>query len=95
MRYHQVINALEAVYANSGLIICGLALIQPQIKDGKLLLPFPISQGEWSAQPYRISFTESALRRSQSNEFRNWLFSQASETQQNIEEHVGQPPSKA
>ncbi len=95
IRYGQVISALEAVYSNAGLIICGLALIQPQINDGKLSLPFPISQGEWSGHPYRIAFTESALRRSQSNEFRNWLISEASATQENIEDQVGRPPGEA
>jgi LysR family glycine cleavage system transcriptional activator len=95
IRYGQVINALEAVYSNAGLIICGLALIQPQVKDSKLSLPFPIFQGEWSGQPYRIAFTESALRRSQSNEFRNWLVSEASTTQQRLEEQVGRPRGDA
>lgn len=80
IRYRQVIQALEAVYSNAGLIICGLALVQQQINEGRLSLPFPITQGEWSMSAYRITFRESAIRRIQVTQFREWLLAEASQS---------------
>ena len=53
IRYRKVVNALEAVYADAGLIICGFALIQRLLEQGKLSTPFPKAQGFWSEDPYR------------------------------------------
>ena len=80
IRYKQVIQALEAVYSNVGLIMCGLGLVQEQINEGRLSLPFPVSQGEWSGSAYRVSFRETSLRRSQIGQFREWLLAEASLT---------------
>jgi LysR family glycine cleavage system transcriptional activator len=80
IRYGHVVNALEAVYSDAGLVVCGLSLIQPLLEEGKLSLPFSKSQGIWSEQSYRARFTEHALRRTQTQEFRNWLLGEAETT---------------
>lgn len=84
IRYQKVMHALEAVYANAGLIVCGLALIEDKIDDGTLSQPFPIAQGEWSKNAYRASFRESALRRTNIEQFREWLLAEADGTQQKL-----------
>lgn len=88
IRYRQVIQALEAVYSNAGLLVCGLALVQQQINAGKLSLPFPIAQGEWSEYAYRVTFRESALRRSQIVQFREWLLAEANLTSQQLSQMI-------
>ncbi len=73
------------MYADAGLIVCGLALVKDQIDDGKLSRPFPIQQGEWSTNAYRASFRPNALRRANIEQFRKWLLAEAQETQSELE----------
>ena len=84
IRYQKVMHALEAVYANAGLLVCGLALVKEQIDDGTLSQPFPIEQGAWSKNAYRVRFRENALRRTNIEQFREWLLAEASDTQQEL-----------
>jgi LysR family glycine cleavage system transcriptional activator len=84
IRYRWVVTALEAVYSNAGLIVCGLALTELARDAGRLSLPFPISEGAWSGHAYRVSFRESSLRRGQTVEFRDWLVEQASAAEQRL-----------
>ena len=84
IRYQRVMHALEAVYANAGLLVCGLALVKGQIDEGTLSQPFPIGQGEWSKNAYRVGFRESALRRTNIVQFREWLLAEANDTQQEL-----------
>ena len=82
-------QALEAVYADAGLIVCGLALVKDQIDDGTLSRPFPIEQGEWSTNAYRVSFRQNALRRANIEQFRAWLLNEARDTQAELERLSG------
>lgn len=84
IRYGRVVNALEAVYSDAGLIVCGLSLIQPLLENGTLSLPFPKSQGIWSEQAYRVAFTERSMRRAQTQEFRDWLLREAENTRSQL-----------
>jgi len=89
IRYRSVMHALEAVYADSGFMICGLALIAPMLESGKLDIVFPIEEGAWTANAYRVRFRESSLRRESTARFRNWLLDQAALTRHKLEETVG------
>ncbi len=89
IRYQKVMHALEAVYANAGLLVCGLALVKGQINEGTLSRPFPIEQGEWSTNAYRASFRQNALRRANIEQFRAWLLNEAQETQAELERLTG------
>jgi len=89
IRYQKVMHALEAVYANAGLIVCGLALVKDQIDNGTLSRPFPIEQGEWSKNAYRVSFRQSALRRVNIEQFREWLLAEAQESKAELDRLVG------
>lgn len=84
IRYQRVMHALEAVYANAGLLVCGLALVKEQIDDGTLSQPFPIQQGAWSKNAYRVCFRENALRRANIVQFREWLLVEADATQREL-----------
>ena len=89
IRYKKVMHALEAVYADSGFLICGLALIRPMIEVGLLDTPFPIKEGEWSSHSYRVKFQPDSLRRKQTELFRAWLLNQAEKSRLELEEMVG------
>ena len=80
IRFQRIRTALEAVRANAGLAICGLALLGPSIDDGSLSLPFPISTGQWTTHAFHAHFRDEALLRPQVKRFREWLLAQASLT---------------
>lgn len=90
IRYRRVTQALEAVYADAGFIMCGLALIRPKIEEGLLEIPFPVEKGEWSRNAYQASFRLGARRREQTERFRTWLLEQAKETRRELADLVDQ-----
>lgn len=80
IRYKKVVHALEAVYADAGCIVCGLALLQSRIEDGRLETLFPLAEGAWSMHAYRAAFSPESMRREQVIRFREWLLEQARQT---------------
>ena len=88
IRFQRIKLALEAVRANAGLTICGLALLGPYIDDGTLSLPFPISTGQWTHHAFQARFRPDALLRPQVKRFREWLVSQASVTRDWLSQQV-------
>jgi len=73
-------HALEAVYANAGLMICGLSLVLSEVEEGNLSLPFDVGKGEWTRNEYRVGFRPDRLRRASVERFREWLLEQAKDT---------------
>ena len=94
IRYRKVMHALEAVYADSGFMVCGRSLVQPMLDDGRLQAPFPKTEGAWSTNAYRASFRLDALRREQTERFRNWLLERAHETQDELGSIAGSEPGR-
>jgi len=88
IRFQRIKPALEAVRANAGLTICGLALLGPYIDDGTLSLPFPISTGRWTDHTFQARFRPDALLRPQVKRFREWLVGQGKVTRDWLLQHV-------
>src|SRR6202789_614142 len=88
IRFQRIKPAVEAVRANAGLTICGLALLGPYIDDGTLSLPFPVSTGQWTDHAFQARFRPDALLRPQVKRFREWLVSQASVTRDWLSQQV-------
>jgi len=84
IRYHRIAHALDAVYSDAGLILCGLGLVSRKLDEGRLMLPFPLSEGSWTSEGYRVSFNELSLRRSQLAQFREWLLSESAAADENV-----------
>lgn len=80
MRFQRIIPALEAVQADAGVAICGLALVPELIEDGRLSLPFPIATGAWTEHLFQARFRADAPARPQVRRFRAWLQAEAQET---------------
>lgn len=89
IRYKRIMHALEAVYANAGLLVAGLALVRPQLDQGSLSVPFAIEHGSWSRNAYRARFRANALRRVKIRQFREWLLAAAGDTRDELAERVG------
>lgn len=81
IRFRRIAQALDAVRAHAGLVICGLALVSDEIVDGRLSLPFPAASGAWTSHAFRARFRGDALVRPQVRHFRAWLLAQAATTQ--------------
>jgi LysR family glycine cleavage system transcriptional activator len=88
IRFQRINPALEAVRANAGLTLCGLALLGHYIDDGTLSLPFPVSTGQWTDHAFQAQFRPEALLRPQVKRFREWLVSQAAVTRDWLLQHV-------
>jgi LysR family glycine cleavage system transcriptional activator len=92
IRYPHVVRALESVYADAGLLLCGLALVEPQVEAGRLCLPFPAAKGAWTGQSYRAAFRDASLRRKQVAGFRAWLMMESADTTARLIERTGRRP---
>jgi LysR family glycine cleavage system transcriptional activator len=80
IRFQRISPVLEAVLANAGLAICGVALLAEFIKDGRLSLPFPSTSGAWTDHAFQARFRGDALIRPQVKRFREWLLGQSAAT---------------
>lgn len=92
IRFQRIKPALEAVRANAGLTICGLALLGSYIDDGTLSLPFALSTGQWTDHAFQAGFRPDALLRPQVKRFREWLVGEASVTREWLSNHVKSNP---
>lgn len=80
MRFQRIAPVVEAVRADAGLAISGLALVSELIEDGRLTLPFKASRGVWSSHAFHARFRGDALLRPQVRRFRAWLAAEAGAT---------------
>lgn len=94
MRFQRIKPALEAVRANAGLTICGLALLSPYIDDGTLSLPFPVSTGLWTDHGFQAHFRPDSLLRPQVKRFREWMVAQAALTHAWLLKHCASSKAK-
>jgi LysR family glycine cleavage system transcriptional activator len=82
IRYQRIATAVEALLANAGFALCGMALLPELLEGGRLSLPFPISTGVWTAHAFHARFRGDALSRPQVRRFREWLAGEADVTRQ-------------
>ena len=95
IRYQRISTALDAVLADAGFTLCGLALIARHIDDGSLLLPFPLATGTWTGHCFHARFRSDALLRPQVRRFREWLATENETTRQWLEQKTaGKPASR-
>jgi LysR family transcriptional regulator, glycine cleavage system transcriptional activator len=82
IRFQRIQPALEAVIADAGVALCGIALLSGQIEQGEVNFPFAISTGHWSTHAFQARFRSDALARPQVKHFRQWLLDEAAVTQE-------------
>jgi LysR family transcriptional regulator, glycine cleavage system transcriptional activator len=94
IRFQRIRPAIEAVRANAGLTMCGLALLAPYLEDGSLSLPFPMSTGHWTEHAFQARFRHDALLRPQVKRFREWLAGEAKVTADWLSQRVRSAKSR-
>lgn len=85
IRFQRIAPAVDAVLANAGFAMCGMALLREAIDAGRLSLPFPISSGRRSSHAFQVRFRAETLQRPQVRRFRQWLLDEASTTRRWID----------
>lgn len=85
IRFQRLAPALQAVRADAGLTLCGLALIAEVLDDGTVSMPFPLSTGRWTSHAFQARFRADSLVRSQVRRFRHCLSQEAEKTRAGLE----------
>ena len=82
IRFQRTSRALEAVLANAGLTMCGLALLSARVEDTSVSMPFPVSVGAWTSHAFQARIRSDALVRPQVRQFKEWLVKESVLTRQ-------------
>jgi len=91
IRFRRVSAALDAVLADAGLALCGVAMITEQVKDRRIRTPFGLAGGTRTAHAYVARFRRDALLRPQVRRFREWLLAEAATTRACLDQLSGTP----
>ncbi len=89
IRFQRTSRALEAVLANAGLTLCGLALISESIENASVSMPFPMSSGTWTSHAFQARLRADALVRPQVRQFKEWLLTESRLTEQWLAQLAG------
>jgi len=80
IRFQRISQVLDAVLANAGLAICGLALISEFVGDNRISLPYSLSSGTWTSHCFQARFRADVIARPQVRRFRDWLLGESEKT---------------
>jgi LysR family transcriptional regulator, glycine cleavage system transcriptional activator len=89
IRFQRIASAMDAVVANAGFALCGIALLREAIDAAQLSLPFPRSTGRRTSHAFQVRFRAETLQRPQLRHFRQWLLAEGAETRRWLEPHAG------
>lgn len=93
MRFRRITAALDAVAADAGVTLCGLALIGDKLERGEIGLPYPLSSGRWSAHGFHARFRPDSAAKRHVQRFRDWLLEESRQTQAWLLGSVGAAPA--
>ena len=84
VHYRHARLALEAVRQNVGFLICGLSLVEDDLAQGRIVLPYPAHQSLVAPLPYVLSVTAHGAQRPQLLRFLDWLRGEARLTRKSM-----------
>jgi LysR family glycine cleavage system transcriptional activator len=76
--------AVEAAAEGQGVVLAGSAMVEADLRAGRLVRPFPPSVCEETAFSYFIVYPESRSRDPKVQAFRNWILSEVQTTDPNV-----------
>lgn len=82
MRHPRLAPLLDAVRADAGVALAGVALVNDRVDAGELALPYSARTGAFTAHAFVARHRPDALARPQVRRFRQWLEAEASATAQ-------------
>lgn len=80
IRFQRIVAALDAVLANAGITMCGIALVADLVDDGRIKLPYPISTATKSELGFVARFREDWNAKPHVKRFRRWLADESRDT---------------
>jgi LysR family glycine cleavage system transcriptional activator len=92
IRFRRIRGVLDALLADAGLALCGLAFIGEHLDAARLALPFPKSMGSWTTHAFQARYRPGALEYGQVKRFREWLAGEALATRQWLARVAPAPP---
>lgn len=93
MRFRRITAALDAVAADAGVTLCGLALIGEQVESGAIGLPYPVETGRWTVHGFQARYRADSEGRRHVQRFREWMQAESRTTADWLVRTVGQGPS--
>jgi LysR family transcriptional regulator, glycine cleavage system transcriptional activator len=91
IRFRRIARALDAVLANAGVTISGIALLRELLESGELTQPFAPTTGAWTSHVFLARYRAEALARPQVRRFRQWLIEECAVTDTWLAQRVEQP----
>lgn len=81
IRFRRIVPALNAVLADAGICLCGIALLEDKLETSAIALPYPLSRGILTSHEYVAHFPDAAsANRPHVHRFRRWLAREAAKT---------------
>lgn len=80
MRFRRITAALDAVTANAGVTLCGLALLAERLDAGEVALPYSVLAGRWSDHGFVARYRSDIDSRRHAQRFRTWLVQESRAT---------------
>lgn len=80
MRFQRIVAALDAVLANAGITMCGIALLADLVDDGRIRLPYPIATAIESEHGFTARFRTDWEAKPHVKRFRSWLAEESRDT---------------
>jgi LysR family transcriptional regulator, glycine cleavage system transcriptional activator len=80
MRFRRITAALDAVTANAGVTLCGLALLAQRLESGEIGLPYAVETGRWSDHAFVARFRSDVQSKRHIQRFRAWLIQESRTT---------------
>jgi LysR family glycine cleavage system transcriptional activator len=78
IRFQRIVPAMQAILADAGICLCGIALLEEQFEAGAIALPYPVEKGLLTKHSFAAHFTDApGAKRSHVERFRSWLASEA------------------
>ncbi|MBC7603676.1 MAG: LysR family transcriptional regulator [Ramlibacter sp.] len=82
IRFRRVVPALNAILADAGICLSGIALLENELEASAVALPYPIGKGVLTSHAFVAHFPVAAsANRPHVQRFRNWLALEAAGTQ--------------
>ena len=80
IRFQRIVDLVDAVDADAGMGLCGLALLSGAIDEGRIMLPFPEVAGRPTRQEFVARYRAPGPGNRQVAWFRQWLRAEAEAT---------------
>ena len=93
MRFRRITAALDAVAADAGVTLCGLALIADKVERRAVGLPYPMETGRWTTHGFHARYRAGSDGRRHVQRFREWLLAESRATADWLIRTTGQGPS--